>query len=42
MNDLNNIEEHIPYQIKVYGRVLDLITPLEIKDDVNVIEHRVY
>ena len=42
MNDLESIETNIPYQIRVYGRVLDLVIPLEIKDDVNVTDHRLY
>ena len=41
-NDLSSIESNIPYQVRVYGRVLDLITPLEIKDDINTIDHRLY
>ena len=41
-NDLKSIETNIPYQIRVYGRVLDLVIPLEIKDDVNVTYHRLY
>ena len=41
-NDLASIESNIPYQVRVYGRVLDLITPLEIKDDINIIDHRLY
>ena len=41
-NDLESIETNIPYQIRVYGRVLDLVVPLEIKDDVNVTNHRLY
>ena len=32
-NDLEAIEQNIPYQIRVYGWVLDLVIPLEIKDD---------
>ena len=35
-NDLESIESNIPYQIRVYRRVLDQVIPLEIKDDVNV------
>ena len=35
-NDLESIEANIPYQIRVYGRVLDLVIPLEIKDDVHI------
>ena len=42
MNDLQSIETNIPYQIRVYGRVLDLVIPLEIKDNVNVTDHRLY
>ena len=41
-NDLESIESNIPYQIRVYGRVLDLVIPLEIKDDVHVTDHRLY
>ena len=41
-NDLASIENNIPYQIGVYGRVLDLIIPLEIKDDVHITDHRLY
>ena len=39
-NDLESIETNIPYQIWVYGRVLDLVIPLEIKDDVHITDHR--
>ena len=41
-NDLASIESNILHQMRVYGRVLDLITPLEIKDDINMIDHRLY
>ena len=41
-NDLESIQTNIPYQIRVYGRVLDLVIPLEIKDDINIIDHRLY
>ena len=41
-NDLESIEANIPYQIRVYGRVLDLVIPLEIKDDVHITDHRLY
>ena len=41
-NDLESIETNIPYQIRVYGRVLDLVIPLEIKDDVNITDYRLY
>ena len=41
-NDLSTIESNVPYQTRVYGRVLDLITPLEIKDDVQILDHRLY
>ena len=41
-NDLESIETNMPYQIRVYRRVLDLVIPLEIKDDVNVTDHRLY
>ena len=42
MNDLESIETNIPYQIRVYRRVLDLVIPLEIKDDINITDHRLY
>ena len=32
-NDMDKVDTHIPYQIKVFGRVLDLIQPIEVKDD---------
>ena len=35
-NDLAGIEQNIPYQLRVYGRALDLVIPLEIKDDANI------
>ena len=41
-NDLVGIEQNIPYQIRVYGRVLDLVIPLEIKDYAHMIDHRLY
>ena len=41
-NDLESIDSNIPYQIQVYGRVLDLVIPLEIKDEVHVTDHRLY
>ena len=41
-NDLESIETNMPYQKRVYGRVLDLVIPLEIKDDANIIDHRLY
>ena len=41
-NDLGSIETNIPYQIQVYGRVLDLVIPLEIKDNVIITDHRLY
>ena len=41
-NDLPSIENNIPYQIRVYGRVLDLVIPLEIKDDIHITDHRLY
>ena len=41
-NDLASIENNIPYQIRVYGRVLDLVIPLEIKDDIHITDHRLY
>ena len=42
MNDLASIETNIPYQIRVYRRVLYLVIPLEIKDDVHITDHRLY
>ena len=42
MNDLESIETNIPYQMRVYGRVLDLVIPLEIKDNVYITDHRLY
>ena len=41
-NNLESIETNIPYQIRVYGRVLDLVIPLEIKDDIHITDHRLY
>ena len=41
-NDLESIKTNTPYQIRVYGRVLDLVIPLEIKDDVHITDHRLY
>ena len=41
-NDLSSIENNIPYQIRVSGRVLDLVIPLEIKEDVHITDHRLY
>ena len=41
-DDLESIESNIPYQIRAYGRVLDLVIPLEIKDEVHVTDHRLY
>ena len=41
-NDLVSIETNIPYQIRVYSRVLDLVIPLEIKDDVHITDNRLY
>ena len=41
-NDLESIEANITYQIRVYGRVLDLVIPLKIKDDVHITDHRLY
>ena len=41
-NNLESIENNIPYQIRVYIRVLDLVIALEIKDDVNITDHRLY
>ena len=31
---LESIDTHQPYQIKVFGQILDQIMPIEIKDDV--------
>ena len=42
INDLENIQTNKPYQIKVFGRVLDLIQPLEVKDNVYLTDHRLY
>ena len=33
-DSLETIENQQPYQIKVFGRILDQIMPIEIKDDV--------
>ena len=33
-NSLESIDAHQPYQIKVFGQILDQIMPIEIKDDV--------
>ena len=41
-NDLENIQTNTPYQIKVFGRVLDLKQPLEVKDNVHLTDHRLY
>ena len=41
-NDLENIQPNMPYQMKVFGRVLDLIQPLEVKDNVHLTDHRLY
>ena len=41
-NDLESIQTNTPYQIKVFGWVLDLIQPLEIKDDIHLTDHRLY
>ena len=41
-NDLESIKPNTPYQIWVYGRVLDLVIPLEIKDDAHVTDHSLY
>ena len=41
-NNLENIKPNTPYQIKVFGRVLDLIQPLEIKDNAHITDHRLY
>ena len=42
IKDLENIQTNKPYQIKVFGRVLDLIQPLEVKDNVYLTDHRLY
>ena len=42
MNELENIQTNTRYQIKVFGRVLNLIQPLEIKDDIHLTDHRLY
>ena len=34
MDSLESIQTNEPYQIKVFGRILDQIMPIEIKDDV--------
>ena len=41
-NNLEKIQTNMPYQIKVFERVLDLIQPLEVKDDVHLMDHRLY
>ena len=41
-NDLESIETNILYQIRVYGRVLDLVIPIEIKDNVHITDRRLY
>ena len=41
-NDMENIQTNTPYQIKVFRRVLDLVQPLEIKDDVHLMDHQLY
>ena len=41
-NDLESIDQNTPYQIQVYGRVLDLMIPLEIKEDVHIMDPRLY
>ena len=41
-NDLENIQTNMPYQITVFGRVFDLIQPLEVKYDVLLMDHRLY
>ena len=33
-DSLESIDTHQPYQIKVFGQILDQIMPIEIKDDV--------
>ena len=41
-NDLENIQPNTPYQIKVFIWILDLIQPLEVKDDVHLTDHRLH
>ena len=41
-NNLENIQPNTPYQMKVFGWVLDLIQPLEVKDDVHLMDHQLY
>ena len=41
-NDLESIEPNTPYQICIYGRVSDLVIPLEIKDGIHVMDHSLY
>ena len=41
-NNLESIQTNTPYQIKVFGSVLDLIQPVEVKDDVHLMDHRLY
>ena len=35
-NSMNSIDNKTPYQIKVFGQVLDLIQPIEIKNDIAI------
>ena len=39
-NDLEVIAQNTPYQIRVYGKVLDLVISLEIKEDAQFTDHR--
>ena len=41
-NDLEAIAQNTPYQIRVDGRVLDLVIPLEIKEVVQFMDQRLY
>ena len=41
-HDLETIQTNTTYQIKVFGRILDLIQPLEIKDNVHMTDHQLY
>ena len=40
--DLEMIQTNTSYQIRVFGRILDLIQLLKIKDDIHVTDHRLY
>ena len=41
-NDLETIQTNTPYQIGVFGQILDLAQPMEIKDNVYMTDHRLY